>query len=120
MVVALVLAASGVTLSFHGFPTGNLNFGGRSNIHLRSHSYVWRSLGNTATRLCMGRTHAGSHRLSIITDTDCRSVQQIKSGAARTLGEEKLPIAFYGLTYLPLILTTSVAYKYFRIGSSIS
>ncbi len=40
-------------------------------------------------------------------------VQQIKSGAARSIGEEKLPLAFYGLTYLPFILAASIAYKQF-------
>ncbi len=114
IVVALVLAASGVTLSFHGFsyvgtttlavvPTSIcaaiLMFGVASETQRQS--FVWAGLMLAAIAYQSSPT--------LIVDL----VQQIKSGAARSLGEEKLPIAFYGLTYLPFILTASVAYKYF-------
>ncbi len=38
-------------------------------------------------------------------------VRQVAAGAAHSLAEERLPIAFYGLTYLPFILVTSFAYR---------
>jgi hypothetical protein len=47
---------------------------------------------------------------TLIADT----VAFIKAGAASSLNEERLPIAFYGLTYLPIILIASTAYRYFE------
>jgi hypothetical protein len=39
-------------------------------------------------------------------------VQQLKSSAAHALAEQKLPLAFYGLTYLPLLTAFSLAAPY--------
>ncbi len=36
-------------------------------------------------------------------------VQQVKSSAASAVGEERLPLAFYGLSYLPFLLTVAGA-----------
>ncbi len=61
-------------------------------------------------------------------------VQQLKTSAAMAIGEDRLPIAFYGLTYLPLAIALVVASrmthrrghtylsiptKYFVIGLSV-
>jgi hypothetical protein len=41
-------------------------------------------------------------------------VETVKTGAAASLSEEKLPLAFYGLTYLPLIIAASLAFRTFE------
>ncbi len=41
-------------------------------------------------------------------------MEYVKSGAASAVGESRLPIAFYGLSYIPLLLSLTVAGRYFH------
>jgi len=106
----LLLIAAGVLLSFHGF-----HFIGTSTVAIvptalvaagllllvakdtRHQSFVWAGL----ILLTIG------YQSSPILFADL--VQTLKSTAAATINEERLPVAFYGLTYMPLLLAFAVA-----------
>ena len=110
----LLLIAAGVLLSFHGF-----HFIGNSTVAIvptafvaagllllvakdtRHQSFVWAGL----ILITIG------YQSSPILFSDI--VQTLKSTAAATINEERLPIAFYGLTYMPLLLAFAVASRIF-------
>lgn len=106
----LLLIAAGVLLAFQGF-----HFIGTSTVAIvptafiaagllllvakdtRHPSFVWAGLvlitiGYQSSPILLGDL-----------------VQTFKSTAAATINEDRLPVAFYGLTYLPLLLALAVA-----------
>lgn len=106
----LLLIASGVLLSFHGFhfigtttvaivPTAFVAAGLLLMIakDTRHQSFVWAGL----ILITIG------YQSSPILFADL--VQTLKSTVAASINEERLPVAFYGLTYMPLLLTFAVA-----------
>lgn len=106
----VLLIAAGVLLSFHGFhfigsstravvPTALVAaalFGVIAN-DTRHRAFVWASLLLITIAYQSSPTLVGE------------LVQSLKSTAAASLNESRLPIAFYGLTYLPLMLSFAVA-----------
>lgn len=106
----LLLIAAGVLLSFHGF-----HFIGTSTVAIvptafvaaglllliakdtRHQSFVWAGL----ILITVG------YQSSPILFADL--VQTLKTTAAASINEERLPVAFYGLTYMPLLLAFAVA-----------
>ena len=119
----LVLAATGVFLSLDGF-------------HMMGPTTFAVIPTATVAALLMGLTardtrHSGFVWAGLIFATvayQCSPtlfsniVQQLKEGVEVAIHERRLPIAFYGLTYLPLLLTVAAGSRYFarRSESAIS
>ena len=106
----LLLVATGVLLSFHGFqfvgqstlavvPTAILAAGLLMTVakDTRHQGFVWAGL------ILIAIAYQSTPTLFV------DIVQQIKSTAAHAVGEERLPIAFYGLTYMPLLVGLAIA-----------
>lgn len=109
------LTALGVGLSFYGFsytgpttlavvPTALLAAAlmGLAAGDTRLSGFTWAAL------ICL--TIAWQSTPTLISDV----VQMIRQGAAAALQEPRLPVAFYGLTYLPLLLTLAAGSRYAR------
>lgn len=108
LVVGIGMALFGVVLSFHGFSyvsqttyavvpsallAGLMMFQATRETNQRA--FVWIGLVLMAISYqCSPTLFAGL-------------VQQLKSSAAYAVGEERLPLAFYGLSYLPFLLTVA-------------
>ncbi len=114
MLVGLILTVLGVLISFYGFsyigpttyaliPTTMLAAGLMMVVakETRQSGFVWSAL--------ILATVAYQSTPTLISEL----VQQLKTSAAQALSEEKLPLAFYGLTYLPLLLGITAGYRYF-------
>lgn len=110
LLVGLLLIAAGVLLSFHGF-----HFVGQSTV-----AVIPTSLIATALLMLVAKDtrHQGFVWIGLVLITIGYQslpilfsdlVMTFKSSAAAAIQEERLPIAFYGLTYLPLLLTLAVA-----------
>jgi len=110
LVTGLLLLATGVLLSFHGFhlvgttsraviPTAIVAAGLLLVVakDTRHQVFVWFGLILLTIAYQSSPTLFGE------------LVQNFKATAASTLNEQRLPIAFYGLTYLPLLLVFAVA-----------
>jgi hypothetical protein len=114
ILIGLVLTAIGVCLSCYQFsfigpttyavvPTAIVAacLMATAGWDTRNRGFVWASLIlTTLAYQCTPTLIAGT-------------IQAMKSAAASSLNEERLPIAFYGLTYLPLILTMVVGSRVF-------
>ncbi|MEO2016479.1 MAG: hypothetical protein ABGZ53_19145 [Fuerstiella sp.] len=121
MFCGLVLTALGLMISFSGFsytgattyaviPTAAIAAGlmwtaARDTKHA---GFVWGSL------LCAMIAYQCSPTLFT------NIVQQLKAGAAGAINEEHLPLAFYGLTYLPLLAAIAAGSRWFERRSQIS
>ena len=114
MLVGLVVTVLGVLISFYGFsyigpttyalvPTTMLAAGLMMVVakETRQSGFVWSAL--------ILATVAYQSTPTLVSEL----VQQLKASAAHALSEEKLPLAFYGLTYLPLLLCMAAGYRYF-------
>ncbi len=115
MFCGLVLTALGLMISFSGFsytgattyaviPTAAIAAGlmwtaARDTKHA---GFVWGSL------LCAMIAYQCSPTLF------ANIVQQLKAGAADAINEERLPLAFYGLTYLPLLAAVAAGSRWFE------
>jgi hypothetical protein len=110
LVVGVALAMFGVIVSFYGFSYGAattfaavptallasyLMF--RTACDTKKQAFVWISL----VLLLVGYQSAPTLVSGL--------VQQLKANAAMAVGEERLPYAFYGLTYLPLTIGLAIA-----------
>lgn len=110
LLVGLVMAASGVVLSFTGFYLiGPTTFAAVPTCVIAA-TLAWLAARDT--------NNAGFTWISIVLMLVAYQVsptlvssfaRQAISVAASTLSEERLPIAFYGLTYLPLLLGWTIA-----------
>ncbi len=104
LLVGILLAATGVLLSFNGF-----SFSGaatRAVVPTAIIAAVWMLSIGCDTRH-RGFVWAGLVLVAIAYQS-CPTllgdvVQTLKTGAAAAVQEERLPVAFYGLTYLPLL-----------------
>ena len=110
LVVGVAMSLFGVAVSFHGFSyvsqttyavvpsallAGLMMFQATRETDQRA--FVWIGLVLMAISYqCAPTLFAGL-------------VQQLKSNAAYAVGEERLPLAFYGLSYLPFLLTVAGA-----------
>ncbi|MCP4171474.1 MAG: hypothetical protein GY758_11945, partial [Fuerstiella sp.] len=115
MFCGLVLTALGLMISFSGFsyigtttyaviPTAAMAAGlmwtaARDTKHA---GFVWGSL------LCAMIAYQCSPTLF------ANIVQQLKVGAAGAINEQRLPLAFYGLTYLPLLTAVAAGSRWFE------
>ncbi|MEZ6060066.1 MAG: hypothetical protein R3C19_06875 [Planctomycetaceae bacterium] len=110
----LVIAAIGVFLSFHGFSyVGSTTYAvipttviaavlmGLAARDTRHSGFVWAAL------ICA--TIAYQCSPTLFADI----VAQLKQTAAHAINEHRLPIAFYGLTYLPLLAAVAVGSRFF-------
>jgi hypothetical protein len=109
--VGLALTTAGVVVSFYGFSwSGNTTY-----------AAVPTALLASIVLLIAGRDTKQSWfvymgLILIVIAYQCiptlagQWVQQVKNVAAHGIQEDRLPIAFYGLTYLPLIMAGVVAY----------
>ncbi|MEQ1827561.1 MAG: hypothetical protein ABL921_16500 [Pirellula sp.] len=112
--IGLVLVAAGVCLSFYGFSyIGPTTY---AAVPAATLAAFLMALAAKDTR------HRGFAWASLVLMTiayQCvptlasELVNQFKTLAARGVQEDKLPLAFYGLTYLPLILGGAIASRYF-------
>ena len=115
MFCGLTLTALGLAISFNGFsyigtttyaviPTAAIAAGlmwtaARDTKHS---GFVWASL------LCALIAYQCSPTLF------ADIVHQLKTGAASAISEERLPLAFYGLTYLPLLAAVAAGSRWFE------
>lgn len=107
----LVLTSTGVTLSLSGFPDSAalipatalaavlMAWTGRDT---KQSGFVWMSL--------LFATMAYQFTPTLFKEL----ALQLRDSAATAVGERKLPIAFYGLTYLPLLTGIALGSRYFR------
>ena len=110
VLVGLVMAASGVVLSFTGFRwTGQTTFAAVPTCIVAA-SLAWFAARDTKN---VGFTWVAIVLMLVAyqaTPTLVSSfAKQAISIAATTLSEDRLPVAFYGLTYVPLLLGWTVA-----------
>ena len=118
--VGLVLVAVGVCLSFYGFSyVGNTTIAAVPTVataavllllvarDTRHAAFVWTAL------VLITVTYQSTPTLM------ADLVQYIKSAAASAVQESRLPIAFYGLTYLPLILVYAWVSRRLELGGEI-
>ena len=110
VLVGLVMAASGVVLSFTGFHfTGQTTFAAVPTC-LVAASLAWFAARDTKN---IGFTWIAIVLMLVAYQATPTLVsgfaKQAISVAATTLSEDRLPVAFYGLTYLPLLLGWTVA-----------
>ncbi|MEQ9411894.1 MAG: hypothetical protein RIK87_29535 [Fuerstiella sp.] len=117
----LVTAAAGVAVSFSGF-----SFVGPTTYAVIPTTLVAAFLMWLAAR---DTRHAGFVWASLICVTiayQCSPtlfadvVRQLKQGVAVAIHEPRLPVAFYGLTYLPLLLIVAVAGRQFERLSEVT
>lgn len=112
--VGLTLTAAGVLFSFHGF-----SFSGAA-----TRAAVPSTLIAAGWMLTIARDtrHRGFAWVGLILITiayqSCPTllgdvVRTIQSGAASAVQESRLPVAFYGLTYLPLLAGFALASRWF-------
>ncbi|MEZ6042308.1 MAG: hypothetical protein R3C20_17530 [Planctomycetaceae bacterium] len=115
--LGLALTAAGVCLSFHSFhfsgpttfavvPTciiaaGVMALAARDTGHA---AFVWCSLICTTIAYQCAPTLMGT------------LVQQLKDSAASAVQEQRLPVAFYGITYLPLVAVLATVARKLRLG----
>jgi len=110
LLVGLLLTAIGVLLSFHGF-----HFSGIS-----TRAVVPTTLVAAVLILTLGRDtrHRGFIWAGLILIAlayqSCPNlmgelIQAMKAGAASAIQEKRLPVAFYGLTYAPLLVGFAIA-----------
>lgn len=115
MLVGIILVALGVLLSFYGF-----SYLGPTT----TYAVVPTTLLAAALMIGVAKEtrHSGFVWSALILSTVAYQsiptllkelVQIVKESAAQAIAEEKLPLAFYGLTYLPLLLSMLVGYRYF-------
>jgi hypothetical protein len=105
MFVGLLIGAAGIVLSFHGFRWGgNSSMAAVPTLALAS-GLAWFAARDTR--------HAGFSWVAIVlTVAAYQSLpamfselsRSVVASAATSLSEERLPLAFYGLTYLPLLI----------------
>ena len=118
--VGLAIVVLGVILSFHGF-----SYVGPTTVAVvpttviaavlmalaakdtRHSAFVWAALVLT--------TIAYQCTPTLVADL----VQQIKSAASQAINESRLPVAFYGVTYLPLILAYALGSRFFQTRARI-
>ncbi|MCE3014576.1 MAG: hypothetical protein ACK56W_20790 [Pirellula sp.] len=119
MFVGLILCAAGVTLSFHGFRWGgNSSMAAVPTLALAS-CIAWfaardtRHLGFSWVAIVL--TIAAYQCLPAMFSELSRSVV---ASAATSISEERLPIAFYGLTYLPLLIVFAIASRWMNRASN--
>jgi hypothetical protein len=114
LLVGLVVTVTGVLFSFHGFsftgsatravvPTAIIAAGLMMTIgrDMRNRGFVWAGL--------ILLTIAYQSCPTLFGDL----LQTLKSGAASAINESRLPIAFYGLTYMPLLVGSATASRWF-------
>lgn len=120
--VALAFTAAGVVLSFHGF-----QFSPNSTLAAVPTTAVAACLAILAAR---DTKHSGFTWLALVLMTasyQCTPTlaagfaKAVVSSAAHSLSEERLPFAFYGMTYLPLLLSWLAASTWLnaRFGASV-
>jgi hypothetical protein len=108
--VGLMLIATGMVISLHGF-----QFVGESTRAVVPTALVAASLLLLVAKDTRHQSFvwAGLILLTIGYQSSpmlfSGMVQSLKATAASTLNEPRLPVAFYGLTYLPLLLVLAVA-----------
>ncbi|TWT74308.1 hypothetical protein [Allorhodopirellula solitaria] len=113
LLAGLMLTAAGVLFSFHGFsftgsatravvPTATIAAGLMFTIarDTRHRSFVWVGLILVTVAYQSCPTLLGD------------LVGAMKAGAASAVDEDRLPIAFYGLTYLPLLIGFALASRW--------
>jgi hypothetical protein len=115
MFCGLVLTSAGVMLSFNGFPHSYalipttalaavlMAWSGHDTKHS---GFVWMSL--------LFATMAYQFTPTLFQDF----ARQVRDSAATAVGEQKFPIAFYGLTYLPLLASIAWGSRYFRLRAN--
>ncbi|MCM2370550.1 hypothetical protein [Aporhodopirellula aestuarii] len=115
LLVGLLLTATGVLFSFAGF-----SFSGSA-----TRAVVPTTLVAAVLLFVIARDtrHSGFVWAGLVLVTiayqSCPTlfgelIQTIKSGAASAINEERLPVAFYGLTYTPLLAAFAILSRYFK------
>lgn len=110
LLVGTALALLGVLVSFHGF-----SYGAVSTLAVVPTALVAAYLMLQTGWDTKKPTFVWIGLILIAIGYQCAPtlvsglVQQIKATAAHAVGEQRLPIAFYGITYLPLLLSLAFA-----------
>ena len=113
LILGLVMALFGVAVSFHGF-----SYGQQTTYAIVPSTLLASLLMLQATRETNQRSFVWIGLVLLTIAYQCTPtlfaglVQQVKASAASAVGEDRLPIAFYGLSYLPLLLTISISSAY--------
>ncbi|MCP4172293.1 MAG: hypothetical protein GY758_16130 [Fuerstiella sp.] len=114
MFCGLVLTALGLVISFSGF-----SYVGATTYAVIPTAAVSASLMWTAARDTKHSGFVWASLLCALIAYQCAPtlfaniVQQLKAGAASAISEERLPLAFYGLTYLPLLAAVATGSRWF-------
>lgn len=110
LVVGIAMSLFGVVVSFHGF-----SYGSQTTYAIVPSALLAGGLMFQVTRETNQRSFVWIGLILMAISYQCAPtlvagfVQQVKSSAASAVGEERLPIAFYGLSYLPFLLTVAAS-----------
>ena len=110
LILGVAMALFGVAVSFHGF-----SYGLQTTYAIVPSTLLAGLLMMQVTRESNQRAFVWIGLVLLTIGYQCAPtlvagfVQQVKSSAASAVGEDRLPIAFYGLSYLPLLLTISIS-----------
>ncbi len=110
LVVGISISLMGVIVSFYGF-----SYGTQTTYAVVPTALLAGLMMFQATRETNQRAFVWIGLVLMAISYQCAPtlcaglVQQVKSNAAYAVGEERLPLAFYGLSYLPFLLTVACA-----------
>ncbi len=114
LLIGVAMALLGVAVSMHGF-----SYGAQTTYALVPSALIAGLMMFQATRESNQRAFVWIGLLLFVISYQCAPtlfsglVQQVKASAASAVGEERLPIAFYGLSYLPFLLAIAVGSHWF-------
>ena len=108
LVIGVAMSLLGVAVSMHGF-----SYGAQTTYAIVPSALIAGLLMFQATRETNQRAFVWIGLVLFAISYQCAPtlfaglVQQVKASAASAVGEERLPIAFYGLSYLPFLLAVA-------------